>query len=845
MHPPRSERPLTAATLLAAVVPALALGGGRPDWQVLALSPLPLVGLALAWRTWRGHSLPVAWAPLLWILSLAVLAVLQALPLGEWAPALLGGPGHRRADEVLAVLGVPHGHRFLSLDPPGSLASAARALGAAGVLLAAGTLSRQAGFRRRLLVAIGSLGLLEVLVGVLQGPLGLVDLGPFFDHPYGEGLRTTLRNPNHAAALLNLATFCWMAWTLDPDPPGRRPLGALFTILTGMGSLATWSRAGGAVLVTLLLLFPLALALRKGRGPGPVAPGRLTVLRLLALALLSLLLLAAFQQALTLANQGSLLPERPETKALAWGRVLAMIQDHPLAGVGRGAFGTAFEAYNDVAPGHLFDFAENGPLQLLADLGVLPGVALVIGALWLLGMLAGTGLATSSLLAVWFGLLAVVLQNLADFSLELPGVALPFAALAGLLAGRSPAGAGAPTRAARPVGTGRVALPVVLTGLFALPPVLAARVADEQPAAARQRLALALSPGTGAPDFPALLRREAVLHPADPEIPRYAARKALQEGRLDDALAMEEAALLLAPWHPGARWDRIRLLRAAGRLEEALQDLRTLWLEEPLERARILDTLLSWQVPPALLARTFENPPELLQDLQEGMKRRGMREALVDLLRTLRDKAPEDPGRWDALGREAVEAGLLDEAENCGWWLISREPRSGAGWYLLGRVAWHRDRTLEALTLFRQASEDPEEPGDAGLFEGRCLLALRRYDDLSRHLERLRPRLARDPLRLARWHLLQASLAERLGAPLRVLESLNQALRSYPGLAEARMRKARLLQQMDRIEEARREAEEARRLEPGNPMAEELWRSLGCADSPPPRGCDARGPASP
>jgi len=833
-----SDRIAVAATLLATVTPALALGGGRPDWQVAALAPVSLVGLALAWRTSRGHGLAIPWAPLSWVLALGVLAILQALPLGEWAPAMIGGPGHRRADEILALLGAPQGHRALSLDPPGSLASAARSLGATGVLLAAGALSCRKGFRRTLLIAIGGLGVLEVLVGVLQGPLNLLDLSPLFDHPFGEGIRTTLRNPNHAAALLNLATFCWIAWALDPGRPGLKPLGALFAAITGLGSLTTWSRAGGAVLGTLLLLFPLALTLRKNRVTGHRGPGRLDVLRLLALGLLALLLLAAFQQALSAVHQGSLLPERPETKNLAWGQVLAMIWDHPLAGVGRGAFGMAFQAYNDIAPGFFFDFAENGLLQLLADLGIPLGLALALWGLGIGAMLARRALVTSSLLAVWFGLLAVALQNLADFSLEIPGVALPFAALVGLLAGRSPPEPRVPRADPKSLPRSfRVGVPLALAVLGILPPVLAARVLPEQPPAARQRLARALLEPRADEDFQAALQREAAAHPADPEIPRLAARRAFLSGDLEAALLLDDAALLLAPWHPGARRDRIRDLRAAGRLEEALQEVRILWLQDPAQRAWAIDTLLSWSVPADLLARQFSTPPELLGDLRGAMKRRGLRGPLVALLTALRDLDPDRPEAWEALGREAVEASDLAVAEECGWWLVSREPDAPAGWYLLGRVAWERGQTIEALALFRQAAEDPT--GDAGLFEARCLLALRRYDDVSRHLDALRPRLARDPLRLARWHLLQASLAERLGAPIRVLESLNQAIRSCPGLAEARIRKARLLQEMGRVEEARREFQEARRLEPTNPAIEELRRALGCDDSPAPRGCDA------
>jgi hypothetical protein len=114
---------------------------------------------------------------------------------------------------------------------------------------------------------------------------------------------------------------------------------------------------------------------------------------------------------------------------LAWTKPL--IADFALTGVGRGAFDGSFAAYRSGANNAIFTHPENIVAHWLAEWGVLIGG----GALLLLGWLLrpsrlGSRWSAAAAGAVG-GLAALVAQNLVDFSLETPAVALLAAAALG------------------------------------------------------------------------------------------------------------------------------------------------------------------------------------------------------------------------------------------------------------------------------------------------------------------------------------------------------------------------------------------------------------------------------
>lgn len=115
--------------------------------------------------------------------------------------------------------------------------------------------------------------------------------------------------------------------------------------------------------------------------------------------------------------------------------------DAPLFGAGLGGWDTAHPLHETADHLWAFQYAHNEPLQILAEQGLvgLLGWALVAFA-------AGRGLlralravphdeGTAAGAGVLVGVLAVLLQSLGDFPLHVPGLALPWALLAGIAAG--------------------------------------------------------------------------------------------------------------------------------------------------------------------------------------------------------------------------------------------------------------------------------------------------------------------------------------------------------------------------------------------------------------------------
>ncbi|HYP27615.1 MAG TPA: O-antigen ligase family protein [Blastocatellia bacterium] len=119
------------------------------------------------------------------------------------------------------------------------------------------------------------------------------------------------------------------------------------------------------------------------------------------------------------------------SRAVIWRDTLDMVKAHPLAGVGLGAFATAYPAYSRGDGSVVIAQAHNDYLQALADAGVV-GLAL---ALWFValvfrqvarGVKSRDPLVAALALGCGGGLFAMLVHSLVDFNLQLPSNALMF-----------------------------------------------------------------------------------------------------------------------------------------------------------------------------------------------------------------------------------------------------------------------------------------------------------------------------------------------------------------------------------------------------------------------------------
>jgi O-antigen ligase len=129
-----------------------------------------------------------------------------------------------------------------------------------------------------------------------------------------------------------------------------------------------------------------------------------------------------------------------------WQDAWKMIQKQPVFGQGLGTFRWTYPAYESTEPDTPADYAHSDYIQVLAETGVV-GLCLLLwafGAAWRVAiknlrhaqdpLVRGIGLGTIGALT------AIALQEITDFGLYMPGVAVTAAVLVGLnLRARGPA----------------------------------------------------------------------------------------------------------------------------------------------------------------------------------------------------------------------------------------------------------------------------------------------------------------------------------------------------------------------------------------------------------------------
>lgn len=338
-------------------------------------------------------------------------AALQLLPL----PAALVAALSPQAASV-------RGAGPLTLDVPATRWELTRSLSLLALALAAVRLGAEHRRSRWILRGLVLGGLLQSAVTAIHllqnNTTSILGIYPL---PRGwEGGLGTFVNRNHAASLLLLTSGITAGMLLEHGGTRWRVLvGAALCvqIITLAQSLSRGALAAGAAVGAVLVA--AGLRRRMGRRAALlVGLGTSALLLLLAGAILPDL-----SQRLRSLIDGSL-PHYQ--KVQVWRDVLPLIGDFWTVGVGRGAFQSIFAAYRTGDEYVTVPYAASLPLQHAAEFG-LPLTVL----LWSLGAALVRDLWRHRHRLGWSergtaaGLTAVLLHNLVDFGLELPGVSVP------------------------------------------------------------------------------------------------------------------------------------------------------------------------------------------------------------------------------------------------------------------------------------------------------------------------------------------------------------------------------------------------------------------------------------
>lgn len=377
---PLRERISLPFAVLIMLLTVCVLGGGSSRADVLSLLYVrPLAVAAFAFFAWQQLDWPIIRPLAMLLAAMALLCLLQLLPL---PPAIYGLLSGREAlDAIQQLNDTASDWRSVSIDPDATLNALVSLIIPAAVLLGLASSSRA---RRNslLLPLIGFLATSAVL-GMAQVASGSDGAFYLYRNTYPGYAVGWFANRNHQAAALACLFPLLRAWAaLDGGPIGGRArswTAVVLALLVMPMIVATGSRAGLALglvsLVLSLMVAPLPAVVRSRRGRLVAAS---VIILVLALSI-AMLLLGRAASVNRLVDAGAFGSEgRMAYLPVEW-RVFRTFW--PL-GIGAGAFDPAIRMMEPDALLHTtyFNHAHNDFIEM-ALIGGVPAIMLMAVAL--------------------------------------------------------------------------------------------------------------------------------------------------------------------------------------------------------------------------------------------------------------------------------------------------------------------------------------------------------------------------------------------------------------------------------------------------------------------------------
>jgi O-antigen ligase len=412
---------------------------------IAACSVLGALGL------WVGRR-PLPWPVLIGFVSFGIAAVVQLIPLPfdqitKWSPEALSIHRQRNIQVAVGLIDrVP-----LSIDA-GKTALGLTFLGAF-LLLMAGTariLSREGA--RKLAEGITILGVVVAMAGIIQRATFNGKVYGFWELQQGGLPFGPFINRNHFAGWMLMVvplTIGLFASIVGRALRGTRPRfrdqlmwfsspEASKAILVGFAILAmvlslflTFSRSGIMALAFGILVATIAMARRQ-----PTLKRRIMVSSFMVVMLLTLAAWVGLDRLAARFDASDpfvAMSGRPQI----WSDTVRIARMYPLTGTGLNTFGVSTLFYQRSQPGEHLNEAHNDYLQLAAEGGFLLGLP----SLFTIGAFAWLALRRLSQDegSIWWirmgaltGVLAIAVQSLVEFSLQMPANAALFSVLVGI-----------------------------------------------------------------------------------------------------------------------------------------------------------------------------------------------------------------------------------------------------------------------------------------------------------------------------------------------------------------------------------------------------------------------------
>jgi tetratricopeptide (TPR) repeat protein/O-antigen ligase len=703
--------------------------------------------------------------------AIGVITILQVIPVGQSVTDFLGGESNWLTSEALKKTGITGAWRSISVEPVESMIRASWMILAAGFLIAGTVLAKSSRKTTLILSTVAAAGLLQFCIGLVNmfGHVNvLADLLPYQTR-LADGFHTSMVNSNHSAALFNLSAFAALALGLRTTERLKKWLWYGVTALMAAGTVITWSRGGTLALLGFLL--PLLVYVQT-RERLALSEKRTKILAVTGLVLIGLATLVVSENALNSFGSKSFGYDSWESKRSVWQDAVCLTLENPLTGAGNGAFSTAVSKCRSVHSEKRADFAENIVLQTFAELGIPVGILITIFALWLFVRLLRRNWHRPHKIAIWAGIACVTLQNMADFSLFIPGVGLPFLAFVFILSCRGKRSDCITAEHGWIKTAGAVAVIAALTSGLCL--------SGNSIKAAEARAVLSVK-DTDNEDRLAGIIYDIRLHPGDPLLYTLAAVAADDKGRDPvSGLHLVEAALILNPGDFTAGIIKARLLATRGKYQGATVELFRLFKQHPQRENEIFRVILLSAIPDAELAKRTDVDEEFLTRYCLFMDRNRMPERCFKLLTAASDIRKDDLNILKQIAQRLLNVGKVEKADAVAARIVAIAPDSPEGYIMSGKVLTVRNQLVEAEALFAEALriDDANVPAKFGLL--RILMLANRFAEFDTLAKDTGALLVKERGARADLLLLMAARSRRANETGNAVDQLNKAILLAP-----------------------------------------------------------------
>jgi putative inorganic carbon (HCO3(-)) transporter len=416
------------------------------------------VPAAITWRSLDLTGLTIALA----VFLLAATAQLVPLPTHIVHTMSPAAPAVVAQLDLTAQLGLETS-RPLSIDPAGTLRGLVVLASLSALIVGASRLLSIAGAHGTAR-AIAILGVLLALTGIIQQPLFTGKIYGFWLPQQGGNPFGPFVNRNHFAGWMLMAlpvTIGLLCGDISRGLRGVRPEwrdrivwlssaeASRLMLVTGAVAIMTLSlilamsrsgMAAGALAITGVVLAMLA-SRRHGQHDGRAK-------RVAAVAIVSALLVLAIGWV----GVGTIVsrfangnPRDLDGRVHVWQDTIDIARQYPVAGTGLNTYGVSMLFYQRVNPSLTYTQAHNDYLQLASEGGLLLSIPAALCVVVFVRAVRRRFAQETSASTYWIrvgaviGLVAIALQEIVEFSLQMPGNAFLFAVLCAIALHRTPA----------------------------------------------------------------------------------------------------------------------------------------------------------------------------------------------------------------------------------------------------------------------------------------------------------------------------------------------------------------------------------------------------------------------